>query len=113
MRTIDARHPGELLKAILKKLRVTQASASRAMNIPGSRLTDLIHGRRGITSDTAYRLGVFLGSKYNAKFWLMAQFRHDVTVDDLISEPITPHIPSKGRPKKSSYSTVRKVKESS
>ena len=51
-------HPGEvLLEEFLKPAGMTQVEAARRMGIPLNRLNEVIRGKRGVTADTALRLG--------------------------------------------------------
>ena len=50
-------HPGEILADELTELGVSPTELSRLINVPPNRVTQIIHGRRGITGDTALRLG--------------------------------------------------------
>lgn len=60
-----------LLRDELAARTISQAAASVAMAIPRSRLTDIIHGRKRISVDTALRLERFLGIR--AALWLGLQ----------------------------------------
>jgi len=53
---------GEMLvEEFLKPLGLTQGAAAAKMGIPLNRLNEIINGKRGITADTALRLGELLG----------------------------------------------------
>ncbi len=70
-------HPGEvLLEEFLKPLAVSQYRLALATGLPHSRITDLAKGRRGVTADSAIRLGRALGT--TAEFWLHLQHLYDV-----------------------------------
>jgi len=71
-------HPGEILADELSELGVTPTELSRQINVPPNRITENIHGRRGITGDTALRLGHWFGT--SARFWLNLQSAHDIRV---------------------------------
>ncbi len=54
-------HPGELpLEEYLKPLGVGQVAAAKQLGVSLNRLNELVLGKRGITADTALRLGRFL-----------------------------------------------------
>lgn len=64
--------PGEiLLEEFLRPLGMTQVNAAERMNIPLNRLNEVIHGKRGITADTALRLARLLDT--SPQFWLNLQ----------------------------------------
>lgn len=69
-------HPGEILADELQELGVSPTELSRLINVPPNRVTQIIHGRRGITGDTALRLGHWFGS--SAQFWLNLQSAYDI-----------------------------------
>ncbi len=70
--------PGEILADELQEIGVTPTELSRQINVPANRITQIIHGRRGITGDTALRLGHWFGT--SAQFWLNLQSAHDIRV---------------------------------
>lgn len=71
-------HPGEILADRLIELGISPTELSRLINVPPNRVTQIIHGRRGITGDTALRLGHWFGS--SAEFWLNLQSAYDIRV---------------------------------
>jgi antitoxin HigA-1 len=64
-------HPGEHLADELKALGMSAAALSRDIHVPVNRITGIINGTRGITADTAIRLGHWFGT--SAEFWLNLQ----------------------------------------
>jgi antitoxin HigA-1 len=71
-------HPGEILANELQEIAVTPTELARQINVPANRVTQIIHGRRGITGDTALRLGHWFGT--SAQFWLNLQSAYDIRV---------------------------------
>jgi antitoxin HigA-1 len=70
-------HPGEILKLdVLDELNLTQAEAARQLGMPLNRLNQIVKGKRGITPDTALRLGEVFGIE--APFWLNLQLAWDL-----------------------------------
>jgi antitoxin HigA-1 len=69
-------HPGEILADELAELGITPTELSRQIRVPPNRLNQIIHGRRGITGDTALRLGHWFGT--NPQFWLNLQSAYDI-----------------------------------
>ena len=76
--TRPAIHPGEILADELAEAEVTPTALARAIGVPPNRVTEIIHGRRGITGDTALRLGHWFGM--SAQFWLNLQGAYDLRV---------------------------------
>ena len=55
----------------LRELGVSAAELSRQIDVPVNRITGIIHGQRGITADTALRLGHWFGT--SPQFWMNLQ----------------------------------------
>jgi addiction module HigA family antidote len=64
-------HPGEHLAEELGELGITAAELARQLDVPVNRITGIIHGQRGITADTALRLGHWFGT--SPQFWMNLQ----------------------------------------
>jgi antitoxin HigA-1 len=64
-------HPGEHLAEELREVGITAAELSRQIDVPVNRVTGIIHGQRGITADTALRLGHWFGT--TPQFWMNLQ----------------------------------------
>jgi antitoxin HigA-1 len=71
-------HPGEILIEELTELGVSPTELSRQINVPPNHVTQIIHGRRSVTGDTALRLGHWFGT--SAQFWLNLQSACDIRV---------------------------------
>ena len=74
---LDPIPPGEiLLEEFMKPLEISQNRLARDVDIPVSRVAEVIRGRRSITADTALRLGEYFGT--SAEFWLNLQAGFDL-----------------------------------
>jgi antitoxin HigA-1 len=73
---IAAIHPGEHLAEELKALGLSAAELARQMSVPTNRVTQILHGTRAVTGDTALRLAQFFGT--SAQFWLNLQNLYDL-----------------------------------
>ena len=70
-------HPGEmLLEEFLRPLGLTQRELAARLGVSYPRINELIHGRRGVTPDTALRLQRLFGMP--APFWLNLQLAWDL-----------------------------------
>ena len=70
-------HPGEmLLEEFLKPLAISQVDFAAKLGVSFPRLNEIIKKRRGVTPDTALRLGRVLGM--SAEFWLGLQLDWDL-----------------------------------
>jgi addiction module HigA family antidote len=72
-------HPGEvLLTEFLEPLGVTQNRLAVTIEVPPRRINEIVHGKRGISADTALRLSRFFGT--TDRFWLNLQSRYDLEI---------------------------------
>lgn len=70
-------HPGEiLLEEFLKPMNISQNKLAIELRVPVHRINEIVHGRRGITADTALRLSAYFGT--TADFWLNLQSKYDL-----------------------------------
>jgi addiction module HigA family antidote len=69
-------HPGEILADELQEIGVSPTELARQINVPANRVTQIIHGKRAITGDTALRLGHWF--KTSAEFWLNLQSAYEL-----------------------------------
>lgn len=70
-------HPGEILKAdFLDAMNITPYALARAIGVDQTRISELIKGARGMSADTALRLGKFFNM--SPEFWLNIQSRFDL-----------------------------------
>lgn len=70
-------HPGDVLKKeFLDPLEISAYRLSKDLNIPQTRISEIVKGRRRITADTALRLSKYFGN--SAKFWLGLQDDYDI-----------------------------------
>jgi antitoxin HigA-1 len=72
-------HPGEILwEEFIKPLKISQNRLGRELRVAPRRINEIVHGKRGITADTALRLSRFFGT--TAEFWLGLQADYDLDV---------------------------------
>lgn len=70
-------HPGEILRHdVMAPLGLSANALAQALRVPVTRISEIIHGRRGISADTALRLSRYLGT--TAQFWVNLQASHDL-----------------------------------
>ncbi len=71
-------HPGEVLnEEFLVPLAISARALAAEIDVPPNRLTEIIRERRGITADTAIRLGRRFGT--TPEFWMNLQASHDLS----------------------------------
>ena len=69
-------HPGKILADELEALGVSATELARQIEVPPNRISQIIHGKRAITGDTALRLAHWFGTQ--PEFWLNLQTTYDV-----------------------------------
>jgi addiction module HigA family antidote len=76
-KTLTPIHPGEvLLLDFLEPMGISQYRLAKGIRVPPRRINEIVHGKRGITADTALRLARFFGT--SERFWLNLQNRYDL-----------------------------------
>lgn len=69
-------HPGEILAAdFLEPMGITAYRLAQAINVPQTRISQILRGERGITADTALRLSKAFG--LSEGFWTTLQASYD------------------------------------
>ena len=84
--------PGEILnEEFLLPMKITAYRLAKDTNMPVTRISEIIKGRRKITADTALRLSVYFGN--SADFWLGIQDEFDLRKEKLKIEKELKNIP--------------------
>ncbi len=74
-------HPGEILREeFMLPLGMSINKLARDLHVPVTRVADIVHERRGISSDTALRLGRYF--RTTPRFWMNLQAAHDLDVSE-------------------------------
>jgi addiction module HigA family antidote len=72
-------HPGEILSEdFMKPYRLSMNKQALDLRVPVTRIADIVAERRGISPDTALRLGRYF--KTTPRFWLNLQTKYDLEV---------------------------------
>lgn len=89
---LDEIHPGEiLLEDFMEPLDITARQLAADMDVPPSRISDIVNGARPISADTALRLGLFFSM--DPRYWLNLQTEHDMrTIMRTSHDKIAPRI---------------------
>ncbi len=78
-------HPGEvLLEEFLIPMEITAYKLAQAIQVPQTRISQIIKGNRSISADTALRLSKYFGN--SAKFWLGLQNDFDLEEEYKLSK---------------------------
>ena len=85
-------HPGEVLREeFLKPMGITQYRLAKDIDVPQTRISEIVKERRGVSAETALRLSRYFG--VSDGFWIGLQGWYDIEVerdriaDDLESIP--------------------------
>ena len=91
----DPIHPGEILmEDFINGFGITQNHLAVAIGVPPRRINEIVHGKRGITADTALRLARYFGT--TAQFWLNLQTRYELEVrEDQLGKTLDAIVPLK------------------
>jgi addiction module HigA family antidote len=80
-RVPGAIHPGEiLLSEFLEPLGITAYRLAKDLHVSLPRVNDIVKGKRGITADTAVRLGRYFNM--SSQFWMNLQTIYDLRIAD-------------------------------
>jgi addiction module HigA family antidote len=76
---LPAIHPGEILfEEFMKPLGLSINRVARDLRVPVTRIADIVHRQRGISSDTALRLARYFST--TPAFWMNLQSAYDLEV---------------------------------
>jgi addiction module HigA family antidote len=74
---LDEIHPGEiLLEEFMKPMGITGRQLASDIDVSPSRISEIVHGTRPISADTALRLGLFFAMA--PRFWMNLQAEYDL-----------------------------------
>ncbi len=71
-------HPGQVLAQYLAEYGLTASDLARDIDVPVNRVTAIINGQRGVTADTALRLGHWFG--VDPEDWLGLQLEYELAL---------------------------------
>ena len=69
-------HPGKILLEDMQDEEISINGLAQAIRVPANRISLIVNGKRGITADTAARLGRYFGT--SPQYWLNIQNRFDL-----------------------------------
>jgi addiction module HigA family antidote len=83
-------HPGKILLEDMRDEGISINGLAQAIRVPANRISLIVNAKRGITADTAARLGRYFGT--SAQYWLNIQNRYDLdSIDqDAIKRDVIP-----------------------
>ena len=74
-------HPGEVLREELDDLGLSANALAKAVDVPVNRITGILNGERGVSADTALRLGRYFNT--TAQFWMNLQQTWQVRIAEM------------------------------
>jgi len=73
-------HPGEvLLDEFLKPMSISQYRLAKEISVPPRRINEIVQKKRGVTADTALRLGRYFNM--SPEFWINLQGHYDLEAE--------------------------------
>jgi len=73
-------HPGEILmEDFIEAFGITQNSLAVSIGVPPRRINEIVHGKRGITADTAIRLARYFGT--SEELWMNLQSSYELRLE--------------------------------
>lgn len=86
-------HPGRVLRRELTARTLSANRLALALRLPSGRITDILNGKRGITPETALRLGRYFGN--SARFWMNLQTAYELAkaegeIGDRVAAEVAP-----------------------
>jgi len=74
---LDEIHPGEVLyKDFMQAMGISARRLAADIDVPPSRISEVVNGHRPITADTALRLGLYFDME--PRFWMNLQTEYDM-----------------------------------
>ena len=72
-----ATHPGTLLLKQIREMKLSVHRVARDVDLPATRLHEIVHERRGVSAETAIALGAYFGQ--SPEFWMNAQKAYELS----------------------------------
>ncbi len=93
-RVLPPIHPGEMLREeFMVPMGLSANALAIAIGVPATRIGEIVHERRGISGDTALRLGRYF--RMTAEFWMNLQSRYELesaryTMENAVLKSVRP-----------------------
>ena len=93
-------HPnmdGRILQREMTARNISANKLALALHVPSGRITQIIHGKRGISAESALRLSRYFGN--SARFWMNLQTRYELAIaEQEIGERIRTEVEKAAKP---------------
>ena len=98
-------HPGEILsEEFMVPFGLSANAVAIALRVPATRILEIVNERRGITADTALRLGQYF--KTSAELWMNLQKSYELA---LAQKDLLPKIAREVQPRETIEQRTRKT----
>ena len=89
-------HPREILsEEFMKPMGITQYRLAKDLSVKPLRISEIVRGKRGITADTALRLGQHFG--LSTAYWMNLQALYEIEVaEDLLEDRLEREVTPRG-----------------
>jgi addiction module HigA family antidote len=71
-------HPGRTLAGELEARGLTAHALALKLRVPANRISEIVAGKRGVSAETALRLGRYFGT--GAAFWVSLQSKYELAL---------------------------------
>lgn len=100
-------HPGKVLAEELSAIGVAPTELARQIAVPPNRISQIIHGKRSISGDTALRLAHWFGTR--PELWLNLQTAYEVRCAERVSGPAIRRLPTRAHAVSRTHSSRAKA----
>jgi addiction module HigA family antidote len=89
-------HPGEILRSeFMEPMGITQYRLAKDLSVQPLRISEIVRGKRGITADTALRLGRYFG--LSATYWMNLQALYEIEIaEDRMQDRLEKEVKPRG-----------------
>ena len=63
---------------------ITQNKLAVSIGVPPRRINEIVHGKRGVTADTAIRLARYFGT--SEEFWMNLQSNYELRIERRVNQ---------------------------
>ena len=89
-------HPGEILRSeFMEPMGITQYRLAKDLSVQPLRISEIVRGKRGITADSALRLGRYF--RLSATYWMNLQAHYEIEIaEDRLQDRLEKEVKPRG-----------------